>query len=219
MTNAVKALSVLVAVLMYVSCPAVCIGQDESEESRPAVTAAASFEPSPPRSGAPVKLRIRLGGNAIRAEVKWFINGEEVGVTDFDGVGPSVVLEQTMKIGDKIRAEVVPYDAYGNSGSPAVLDAECQNSAPDLKLTSQKLDGLMYTAKIKATDPEGSPVTLTLHKSPEGMTIDADGTIKWRITNETSGAFEVEVLGRDEQGAEAVASYTFNIHSSNKKKK
>ena len=40
--------------------------------------------------------------------------------------------------------------------------------------------GLTYTYDVRATDPDGDPLTYSLPVKPDGMTITADGLVTWR---------------------------------------
>ena len=69
----------------------------------------------------------------------------------------------------------------------------------------------MYKARVKAVDPEGGPVTLTLLEGPQGMAMDEQGNITWKLAKGVSGSFPVKVSAKDEQGAEEILSYSIRI--------
>ncbi len=48
------------------------------------------FNPENPMTGQPVRLYIKLEGSAIRAEVAWLVNDEEVEKSDYDGISQYV---------------------------------------------------------------------------------------------------------------------------------
>lgn len=170
------------------------------------------FDPSRPETGDKIKLFLKLH-NAVRAELRWAVNDEEVELSDYDGVSDHVVFEKPLKSGDTLTVSITPFNDLGEKGKAVEKSLKCINSPPILKLAKQNLKGQTYMAKIEIEDPEEKPVELTV-EGPEGMTIDQKGNIKWKMKRDTQGKFPVKVTGKDEEGARAVLTYTVRIRRS-----
>lgn len=169
------------------------------------------FVPELPQTGDNLKIKMRFAGGANRAEVRWVLNGEEVRQSDVYDYSPTADLDADIKSGDTIKVEVTPYADFGQKGHTITKTVVCQNAPPNLKLGGQDLQGETYVAKVDAEDPEGRGVTFTLRQGPDGMKIDGGGQIRWEMPKGTSGKFTVKVAAKDEEGGEAVLSYTFTI--------
>lgn len=68
----------------------------------------------------------------------------------------------------------------------------------------------LYTYKVIAADPEGTPLTYTLKSSPSGMSISNKGEISWVPTNEQTGDNN-EASIRVTDGAGLFAEQTFTV--------
>lgn len=170
----------------------------------------ARFDPAVPVTGTRPKIYMKMDGSAVRAEIRWSLNGEEPVLADYDGVSEHVELNVTLKSGDKLRVEITPFDEAGSSGQTVVKEVVCRNAPPNLRLVEQGLRGDVYVAKVKADSPQGSHVTLGI-EGPHGMTIDQGGKVTWKFGPQTAGTFPVKVSGKDDEGAEALLTYTVVI--------
>ncbi len=171
----------------------------------------AKFDPERPMTGEPVRLVIKLGGEALRAEVTWIVNDTEVGKSDYDGLAPYVQLDQKVTAGDKVTGIVKPFDALGDSGKELSKSVVILNAPPIATLSDQKIVDHVYTAKVTGTDPEGGPVTFAVAQGPDGLTIDQNGNITWKVTEAVKGNFPVKISVKDEQGAEALLQYSIGL--------
>lgn len=148
-------------------------------------------------------------GDAISFTYAWFINSEPIGIyTD--------VLDTTdlpTKRGARISVKITPTDRE-QEGKPIILNSIIANSPP--KVSPQikaEFNGLVYTSKIMAEDPEGDILTYTLKKASEGMTIDSkSGVITWQVKPEDKGEHEITVSVSDGQGGEVVVLFTTTIN-------
>jgi hypothetical protein len=203
-------LGVIVLLLLFGGCFA--YGQDSAQsfEGPPRVREI-KFDPPQPMTGQQVKLNIRLEGAAVRAEVKWSINGEEVETTDYDGLGKPVKLDKETKAGDKVSVAVIPYDGIGASGTEAKGEITIAPAPPIVKVGEQKIQGNVYTARVDAVDPQGGPVKFTINQAPEGLTIDSQGNVTWRISEGVAGSFPVVIAASDERGGHSVVSFTIDL--------
>jgi hypothetical protein len=137
-----------------------------------------------------------IDGDPVTIAYEWTKNGESA--------GNGYRLETPIKRGDKISVRVTPYDGevYGVS---VILQREIQNMPP--MITEDKnfnFDGKIYTYQVKATDPDGDPLTYNLKQAPKGMVIDKTGLITWKVSEKESGRFPVTVQVTDGHGGEAL---------------
>jgi hypothetical protein len=167
------------------------------------------FDPERPETGANLRAVIKMAG-AVRAEVRWSLNGEEVDLVDFDGLSDHVNFDRPIKSGDKIEVAVTPFDLAQAPGKTVTKEVVCGNAPPNLRLVKQQIVGHNYVAKVEATDPEETPVKLTL-EGPPGMRIDQKGNVLWKIGTRTNGQFQVKITAKDQEGAAAVLSYSIQI--------
>lgn len=203
MKTAGKSLILFSAILVL--SIAVCLSQAFAGAPR---ISAVVFSPERPNSGTPLKLKIKLDDGAIRAEVKWTVNGQEVKKSDFDGIAPFVEFQEKIKADDVVEAAVTPFDHYGAEGLTVTKSVVIADSPPTMKLMDEKIDGGNYLAVIEFSDPDGGPVTLSVKEGPPGLAIDEKGKITWKLKPGISGSFPVIISGKDEKGSEAILSYS-----------
>lgn len=175
------------------------------------------LHPERPETGDKLKLEVKLHGGAIRAETRWRLNDEEIGIpADSGQSNPFVELKRPLKADDVIQISVTPYDALGEPGPTVSKRVVVANAGPNMKLERQWIDSTTYKAKVEVSDPEGEPIQLELRKGPEGMKINDQGEITWNFEQGKAGTFPVEVSAKDARGVEAILSYTFRIRWSTK---
>jgi len=209
--NVLRIVSLIVAIGLL---SATAYGQgsapDTEEDSAPKIVGA-GFEPARPETGDRLKMRVQIGGAALRAEVLWFVNGEEAGLSDCDENSEYAELDHLLKAGDRIKATATPFDQENEPGRRVTKELVVRNGVPVVKLKEQKIDRTVYKAKLEAVDPEGGPISFSIQEGPPGMKIDPKGLITWEFAKDTSGRFDVKVSARDEQGAQAIVLYSFRI--------
>ncbi len=140
-------------------------------------------------------------GDDIAFQYRWFINDKPA------GEGDSI---HGLKKGDYVRVKVIPYDGKEYGGA-AVKTFLFDNSPPRIIENKDfKFDGEVYTQQIKASDPDGDPLTFTLTKAPEGMKIDGrTGLITWAVGPDLTGTFPVQVTVTDGHGGKT--TYDFKV--------
>ncbi len=195
----------ILVVVIGASCPVRAQGTQTSKPSLTDVT----FDPAAPQSGDRLKIRMKLE-NAVRAEVKWSVNGEDAGMSDYDGFADGVDFSGTLKTGDKITATITPFNEMAVAGSTVEKKVTCAKAPPSLKLVSQEVKGGVYRAKIDVVDQEKNSVTLSV-EGPKGMQIDKDGNISWSMGNIKSGRWPIKVVAKDPKGAEAVLTWSIGL--------
>jgi hypothetical protein len=143
-------------------------------------------------------------GDNVTLEYAWTRNGEQA--------GSSQRLTGQFKKGDKISVKITPFDGaeYGNA---VVLQREIANLPPVIIDHREfRFEGGIYTFQVKATDPEGDPLTYSLKSSAEGMTInEATGLITWNVPRSFTGKMAVSVSVTDNHGGEARQNLVFEI--------
>jgi len=116
-----------------------------------------------------------------------------------------------LKAGDRIRAVVTPYDFTGDPGRALTQEVRVANASPNVELRDQKITQNVYSAQVKASDPDGDAVSLNLLEGPKGMALEKDGAISWKIPENADGRFEVRISATDGRGGETVLSYSFGL--------
>ena len=171
-----------------------------------------NLQPKQPVTGERLKLTVKIEDSFIRAEANWLVNGTLVQQDTFTKILHNAELKRDLKAGDTVEVDVNVQDiATGDSLKKVVQKATCKNGPPVLELVDQQVENNMYTATIKASDPEGDKFTLKLKKAPKGMTIDQDGKISWKVDRNTHGKFNVVVAAKDDKGKETELSFGFNL--------
>lgn len=143
-----------------------------------------------------------IDGDKVSFLYEWTINGEPAGTEGKIG--------RSVKRGDRVSVKVTPFDgeSYGSFG---VLDREIQNLPPIIQEnTDFQFDGTVYTYQVKASDPDGDPLTYSIESPAEGMTIDrAGGLVTWNVPSEFKGRKTVTIVVSDGQGG--TARYVLSI--------
>lgn len=115
----------------------------------------------------------------------------QIAWTPTDSQGGSHVV--TILAGDGIGQATQSFVVTAAENRPPVIE-----SMPVLTVTG----GLTYRYAVRASDPEGGPVSYRLDQAPAGMRIDAVGQILWTTTAGDVGQHPVRVVVTDRHGAE-----------------
>ncbi len=143
-------------------------------------------------------------GDETRVEIAWRKNGEPAGNGNRLGVPE--------KRGDKVEVTITPFDREG-PGKSATLVREIRNTPPVIEGQEQfKVEGNLVTFHVRATDPDGDPLTYALKEAPAGMQIDpATGWVRWETARGKTGKVPFTVLVSDGAGGESTARFTVTI--------
>jgi hypothetical protein len=143
-----------------------------------------------------------VDGDTVTITYEWTLNGQPVGT--------GRELAAKVKRRDKISVKATPNDGI-DSGPVAVLDHEIANMPP--VITDHKeftFDGTTYTYQVKASDPDGDPLSYSLETAVPGMTInEKTGLLKWAVPPDFTGVQGATVVVKDDNGG--AAQYTVKI--------
>lgn len=208
--------------------------QEQQEKAGPSVAPGpATSEPSPlspevasdtpPRvTSLKVSPETPVAGDKVRAIVETF-DKEGDGVTveynwsknnaPLFEASDTLTLSEEFKRGDKITVTAVPDDGK-RKGNPVSANLFVANSLPVIKPSQEtyRFEGREYSYHIKATDPDGDPLTYSLKSAPQGMSINpTTGLISWNVPPDFKGKANVVVSVTDGHGGEALQSFTIEI--------
>ncbi len=143
-------------------------------------------------------------GDEVTFLYEWTKNGEPA--------GNGKQIEGTLKRGDTVSIRVTPFDGedYGN---PVFLQREIQNMPPMIaEDTAFNFDGMIYTHQVKATDPDGDPLSYSLKSSTEGVSIDSQtGLVTWNVPPDFTGKIQITVSVSDGNGGEMTRDLTMTV--------
>lgn len=169
------------------------------------------LSPRLPVTGDRVRAIVKTTGteeNPVSVEYQWSHNDQPVsGDSDTLYLNPA-----EFKRGDKITLKVVPYNS-DRRGTPMTIVFTLADAAPVIKSSTASImfDGTTYTYQVKASDPDGDPVSFSLVTAPEGMTINQTGHIRWTVPAGVKGQIPVTVSVTDGQGGETLQNFTLEI--------
>jgi hypothetical protein len=174
------------------------------------------LEPAEPRAGDRVTARVQ-GRDAeqdfIRYTFRWLRNNQVVQVVS-ESTGQEATLETGgFARGDAIVLEVTPHDSIGHGRPLRSPPLTIKNSHPTIiSVPSAPAEGSRYVYDVKATDPEGDPLSYSLEAAPPGMTIGkTTGRIEWQVPVGTRGTHRVRVSVRDNQDGSAYQEFDLSL--------
>jgi RHS repeat-associated protein len=104
-------------------------------------------------------------------------------------------------------------DAHGATATQGYLLSVTVNSPP--RITSSPIEttiaGATYRYSVRATDPDGDPLTYRLDTAPSGMTIDKFGRILWASPVTTTAPQPVTVTVADNRGQTVSQPFTITM--------
>ena len=170
----------------------------------------ARLVPANPQKGDNLKVEVKTideDNDAVSLLYEWFVNGKPSGKTS-----EAIAINELIKTGDKVSVKITPRDGEAE-GIPVTLSSFIANSPPNVSPNiAASFNGLVYTSKVMAEDPEGDPLTYTLKAGPKGMTIDPNsGVITWEVKPEDKGEHNTIVSVSDGHGGETIVPFTARI--------
>lgn len=144
----------------------------------------------------------------IEYRFRWWHNNSEVADGDLHELDTTGFAK-----GDTIVVEVTPSDPMGRGKSKLSNPITILNSPP--KITSvppSNIERNRYVYAVKASDPDGDPVTYALEAWPPGMKIDkATGRIEWPLSGKLSGTHKIRITATDSQEARAFQEFDVTL--------
>lgn len=126
--------------------------------------------------------------------------------------------DNTLDIAGVTAADVMHVDVTASDGNPDGSNTVSQrfalsNSAPTIVSTpSRSAMGGAYEYQVKASDPDGDPVTYTLEEGPPGMSIgEQTGQIHWTAAPDAHGIYRIKVVAQDNRGGFAAQEFELSI--------
>ena len=119
---------------------------------------------------------------------------------------------------DMVQVEVTASDGAPHGSTTVSGRFTLTNSSPSIVSSpAASPRGDHYEYLVRATDPDGDPLTYALEVSPPGMTIEAEtGQIRWMISQETTGSQRVRVVAKDPQGGFATQDFDLSLNKPTK---
>jgi len=141
-------------------------------------------------------------------EYEWLVGDRVVGTDDeLDtsslNVGDRVVLSARFVFDNRATRPV---------RSPAVVLA--RGDAPQIVSTPEGgIEGGVFRYQMRATSPESAAeLSYEVISGPEGMTVGrSSGLVTWRPGADQRGAFEIEVVAKDQWGSGAAQSFEIRV--------
>jgi hypothetical protein len=131
----------------------------------------------------------------------------------------TLTVSDDFKRGDKISLKVIPDDGR-LKGTPLTMNLSIANAAPVINPSQAifRYDGSTYTDQVKASDPDGDPLTYALKAGPPGMTINpSTGLIEWSVPADFKGTAQITVSVTDDHGGETFEGFTVDFGREQKK--
>ncbi len=151
-------------------------------------------------------------GDEITYSYEWTKNGQPA--------GSSKKIDVEVKKGDKIFVKIIPFDGE-DYGRTAVMQWGVLNMPPMIEEDQTfNFDGKVYSFQVRASDPDGDPLTFSLKSSPEGMRINpGTGTVTWNVPPDFTGDVNVTVAVTDGVKGETKRNITLSIKKPEGEKK
>jgi hypothetical protein len=143
-------------------------------------------------------------GDPLTFKYQWYIDKVLV-----PGEGDSLNLKGVRR-GSSVHVSVTPNDGFTDGAWKYSSRYETVNAPPVVKSKAPTTipPSRVLTHTIVAEDPDGDPLTYTLDKGTEGMTL-VGPTLTWKVSDEDIGRpAEIVIRISDNQGGETVLTLT-----------
>jgi choice-of-anchor C domain-containing protein len=146
--------------------------------------------------------------NSTTGVIRWQptlqqIRSFDVAVEAVDPLG--AIGKQSYKV--VVQSAIDPVDPANPNGPKVGNRPPLITSTPDFTAAS----GSLYQYPVIATDLDGDAVTLSLTNPPVGMTIDAQGVIRWTPASTTTGQIPISIIATDANGAVSNQAYILEV--------
>ncbi|MGZ9148784.1 MAG: hypothetical protein ACXW4G_10470 [Candidatus Deferrimicrobiaceae bacterium] len=161
------------------------------------------IEPQAPTTGSTVRAVVSAqepDGDPLTFKYQWYVDNVLA-----PGEGDSLNLRGVRK-GSSVHVRVTPNDGFAEGAWKYSPRHEVVNALPVVKSQAPTTipPSRLLTHTIVAEDPDGDPLTYTLGKWTEGMTL-AGPVLTWKVSDEDLGrSAEVVIRISDNDGGETV---------------
>ncbi len=132
-------------------------------------------------------------------------------------IDPDSGLVQWTPTAGQLGSHTVTVSATDPAGQTArqsfTLTVRAANRAPTITSTPALTitAGLGYRYDVRATDPDGEPLTFRLDQAPAGMSIGTQGRIAWPTAAADVGTHPIQVVVTDSRGLPASQSFDLMV--------
>lgn len=149
-------------------------------------------------------------GDPVTLDYTWSVDGVELSDVSFD-----VLRSGRHKRGSVVEVAVTASD--GTATTEPMRARVTVGNAPVVMETAPReltrIDGF----RMRATDPDGEPVSWRVEGAPRGLTIDPDGTLRYQGSeDEPGGDYTLRIVAQDTGGAMAVMEVPLAINPGSK---
>lgn len=149
-------------------------------------------------------------GDPVRLSYAWAVNGEPL-----DGERGATLPVASLARGDRVTVSVVARDGEVESLAAESEAFVLENRPPAITSapTAPRAGDAVFEYRAAAKDPDGDPLRWTVVIGPPGMTVDAEGGVRWELPDGEArrGEFPVKLRAADPHGGEAVQEFTIRL--------
>lgn len=168
----------------------------EGAMNQPPGVVSVKLEPELVFPGTPVRALVEASdpeGDLITITYRWQRNRQDLPEQTGDTLDTTA-----LRKGDWITVTVTAADEHGRGQEKMARSVVVHNRPPEITSFPPTASDGKLVYQVKASDPDGDPLTFSLESAPPGMTIDAaTGQLEWKIPEGLSGSFQVRIIVTD----------------------
>ena len=149
-------------------------------------------------------------GDAPGYEYRWFANGVPI-----VGEGAAALPVARVARGDQVVVEVVARDGEDESLPMRSEPFAFTNRPPEISSqpNAPRAADDRFQYQAEGSDPDGDALRFELVAGPDGMTVDAAGSVSWPLPTGSlrDGDFPVRIRATDSRGGEATQDFTIHL--------
>lgn len=152
-----------------------------------------------------------VDGDLVTFDCRWMKNGEA-----FAEATSCSLSHEAFRRGDTLTVKITPWDGE-STGVPMTSGEVIISNSPPLIVSSPSVSLSSagdYSYQVLAEDRDRDPLIYTLISGPEGMEMDPQGRITWKINPEMKGKNFIRIGVSDGQGGECQQNYSLALPSS-----
>lgn len=163
--------------------------------------------PRNPRRGTDLSIDIDVfdhDRDNVKLQILWYINDEIAGIGE-------TLSGSKIKAGDKVYAEVIPFDGTDIGLKGVTNSIKVQNTPPDFIITNISVKCRTMDYELKVMDLDSDAVSLFLSSAPSGMRLIGNRLL-WEVPNmEKDTSFLIEIIAKDERKGETLLSFDLRL--------